>query len=267
MEPFDPRDPAGRRPPRRRRAPAPPPPVEPPIGGPPSGWGAPLPPGADVPPYGAPRHPADDPQGTHRLPSNLPPYQDVEPPHAEPRYGAVPPAEPRPAPPPAELPEDAARTLELREERLVAHKELRQVGEVAVRTQVEEVPGRLEVDAYREEVEVEHVPVNQVVQEREAPWEEDGVLVVPVYEEQLVVVKRLVLREQLRVRRVGTTERRLYEDTLRRERLVIDDPTHSGLVHEQYPTEDAARDEAAPGGAPRHEEGNLLENLARKVLG
>ena len=164
--------------------------------------------------------------------------------------------------------EGQEQTLELREEQLVAHKEMREVGEVAVRTEVEEVPGRLEVDAYREEVEVEHVPMNQVVQERQAPWEEDDVLVVPVYEEQLVVVKRLVLREQLRIRRVGTTERRLYEDTLRRERLVIEDPTHGDLVHEQYPTADVASESrAATGDAKRPEEGNLLENLARKVLG
>jgi hypothetical protein len=32
------------------------------------------------------------------------------------------------------------------------------------------------------------------------------VLIVPVYEQQLVVTQRLVLRERLRIRRVGTTE-------------------------------------------------------------
>src|SRR5579884_42298 len=89
---------------------------------------------------------------------------------------------------------EAEDTLELREEQLVAHKELRQVGEIGLRTEVEEIPGRLEVDAFREEVEVEHEPVGQTVTERTAPWEEDGVLIVPVYEEQLVVTKRLVLR-------------------------------------------------------------------------
>jgi uncharacterized protein (TIGR02271 family) len=168
----------------------------------------------------------------------------------------------------ADLRERDEHALELREEQLVAQKEMRQVGEVAIRTRVEEVPGRLEVDVQREEVEVEHVPMNQVVHEREAPWEENGVLVVPVYEEQLVVVKRLVLREQLRVRRVGTTEHRLYEDVLRRERLVIDDPTHSGLVHERYPTADVANErQEAPAKGQRQEEGNVLGNLARKVLG
>src|SRR5437868_1628729 len=89
--------------------------------------------------------------------------------------------------------EGAARTLELREEQLVAHKDLRDLGEIEVHTEVDEIPGRLEVDAYREEVVIEHETVGQVVSERDKPWEEDGVLVIPVYEEQLVVTKRLVL--------------------------------------------------------------------------
>ena len=38
------------------------------------------------------------------------------------------------------------QTLELREERLVARKELRELGDIEVRTEIEEVPGRLEVD-------------------------------------------------------------------------------------------------------------------------
>src|SRR5579884_796101 len=131
----------------------------------------------------------------------------------------------------------AEQTLRLREEELVARKRMEEVGRVEIRTQVEEFPGRLEVDKLNEELDVEHVPIGQVVSERRAPWEEEGVLVVPVYEEQLVVTKRLVLKEQLRVRRVQTVERQLVEDVLRRERAVVQDPTGHQLVHERYPTE------------------------------
>ena len=130
---------------------------------------------------------------------------------------------------------DEERTLELREEQLIPHKEMREVGEVRIRTVVEEIPGRLEVEALREEVEVEHVPVGRVVSERVPPWEEDDVLYVPVYEEQLVMVKRLLLREHLKIRRVATTETQLFEDTLRRERVVVEDPGNTGLVHERFP--------------------------------
>jgi uncharacterized protein (TIGR02271 family) len=161
---------------------------------------------------------------------------------------------------------DAPRTLELREEQLVARKDLREVGEIRVRTVVEEVPGRLEVEAQREEVEIEHVPVGQIVSERVGPYEEDGVLVVPIYEEQLVVVKRLVLKEQLKVRRVASTERQLFEDTLRRDRLVIEDPYNTHLFHEQFATGDGdhVRGAAAHAGTA-HEEGGLLGQI-RKAL-
>ena len=126
---------------------------------------------------------------------------------------------------------------QLREEQLVARKETRERGTVKVRTEIEHMPGRLEVDAYREEVEVEHEPVGEVVTERVQPWkEDDGALVVPIYEEELVVSTQLVLRERIRIRTVATTERRLFEKTLRRERLVVEDPDHTGRVRELYQT-------------------------------
>ena len=77
--------------------------------------------------------------------------------------------------------EDSAGRLELREEDLVARKEVRKAGEVAIRTEMEQVPSKLETEAFREEVRLRHVPVNQVVSERVPPWEEDGAFVVPVY--------------------------------------------------------------------------------------
>jgi len=162
---------------------------------------------------------------------------------------------------------ETPRTLELREEQLVAHKSLLDVGEIQVRTEVEDVPGRLEVDAYREEVVVEHEAVGEVVSERDKPWEEDGVLVIPIYEEQLVVSKRLVLRERIHVRRVGVTERQLFQDTLRREKLVVDDPQHTGLVRERYPVDaaDGPRDETIDGSEDAKSDG-FLGHLVRKAL-
>ncbi len=185
---------------------------------------------------------------------------------------------------------EGERVIELREEQLVAHKDMREMGQVQLRKYVEEGPGRLEVQAYREEVEIEHVPVGQVVRERVAPWEEGDALIVPVYEEQLVVVKRLFLREQLRIRRVATTELQVFEDTLRRERLEIEDPTASGLVREQFPTDTTPgaasmppqadmshtdmrshdevvdADDATTQRTEPQEESGFLEKLVRKAL-
>lgn len=156
--------------------------------------------------------------------------------------------------------------LELREEELLVHREMRDVGEAHIRTRVEEVPARLEVDAYAEEVEVEHVPMGEFVSERGEPYQDGDVLVVPVYEEQLVVTKRLLLREHLRIRRVRTTQRQLFEDTLKRERVDIDDPSQTGLVHERYPDDSAEgeRRDQEPDDEDR-EEGGLV-NLVRRAL-
>jgi uncharacterized protein (TIGR02271 family) len=166
-------------------------------------------------------------------------------------------------------------TLDLREEQLLTHIELLEIGEVTVRTEFDEVPARLEVDACREEILIEHEAVGQVVSQRDQPSEKDGVLVMPVYEEQLVVVKRLVLKERLHIRRVSTTERQLFEDTLRRERLVIEDPQRTGRIREQYPTGEQAGEWSDPGSPSAGDsseggdkvEGGVLENLVRKALG
>lgn len=128
---------------------------------------------------------------------------------------------------------ESRRTLEMRAERLVADTSMKDAGEVVIRRIVEEVPGRLEIDAQHEEIEIEHVPIGEIVHERQEPWHEDDVLVVPVYEEQLAVVKRLVLREELRIRRVRVTERQIFEDSVRRERIQVEDSEQRGRVRDR----------------------------------
>ena len=163
------------------------------------------------------------------------------------------------------------RTLELREEQLEARKELEETGRIRVHKQVEDVPRRLEVEAYQEEVTVEHVPIGRIVKEREPAREEDDVYIIPIYEEQLVVVKRLVLAEEIRVRRRGATERRLFEDTVRRERLVIEDPDRTGRVRELYATEPPEGERVAGDTLPGDEEANaesegFFDRLGRRIL-
>jgi len=159
--------------------------------------------------------------------------------------------------------------MQLQEERLVARKELEETGRVRIHKEVEEAPRRLEVDAYYEEAEVEHVPIGRIVKEQESPREEDGVYIVPVYEEQLVVVKRLLLKEEIHIRRHGATEKRLFEETVRRERIVVEDPDRTGRVREHYATERPEGDVAAgdvPPDEVEPETPGLLEKLGRKVL-
>ena len=209
---------------------------------------------------------AVDQQGVHlavplaRIQAEAPsiPLQSVETPAAGTR-GAGPPSP------------DTQQVIELKEERLVPHKELRQVGEIEVRTVVEEVPSHLEVETLREEVEVEHVPIGRTVDERRAPWEDDGTLVIPVYEEQVAVVKRLVLKEELRVRRVRASEHQVIDEPVLRERVVVQDPDHTGLVHERYAQEPAATPPPYPAERPARpvgdEQNESLGDKLKKMLG
>lgn len=171
---------------------------------------------------------------------------------------------------------DAIETVELQEERLIARKHLEEIGRVRVRKEVEDVPRRLEVEAYSEDVEIDRVPIGRIVSEQTAPREEDDVYIIPIYEEQLVVVKRLLLKEEIRIRRQGTTEKRLFEETVRRERLVVEDLADTGRVHERYVTappegevvagDAAPADEAADRDDDEADRPDFLEKLGRSVL-
>jgi len=164
---------------------------------------------------------------------------------------------------------EGEHVIELKEERLVARKRLVEAGDVVIHTEIDESPARLEMDAFHDEIEVEHVPQGKVVTERVPPWEENGDLIVPVYEEQLVVVKRLVLKEHVRVRRVRSWEHQLFEDHVRKERLVVEEPPRSAAVREKYPDiEEPATNppHAAETNQDRRDEDGFLTHLVRKAL-
>jgi hypothetical protein len=84
------------------------------------------------------------------------------------------------------------------------------------------------------------------------------------------VVKRHLLKEKVRIRRLSETERYLFREAVRREPIVVEDPDNSGRVCEHYATERRPEGAVAAGVVARAEdEGerpSFLEKLARKVL-
>ena len=88
----------------------------------------------------------------------------------------------------------------------------------SVRTEREEV----RVPKRREEVEVERVPTNREVADAEFGDEE---VVVQVFEEEVVVSKRIVLKEEIRLRKRVVEEVETFEVDLRKEEVEIDDQT------------------------------------------
>jgi Domain of unknown function (DUF2382) len=93
------------------------------------------------------------------------------------------------------------------------------VGTVRIRKHVHHTTQPLDSTGWHEVVETLRVPVNEVVERPEPPWQQDGATVIPVYEERLV--RQLVLVEELHVQR-----RRIYEEGadigLRHEELLVE---------------------------------------------
>ncbi len=97
------------------------------------------------------------------------------------------------------LPPDAI--IERLEERVVIGKRVVDQGGVRVSTRTEVHPETLRDTVEDMTVEVERVPVGRFVDAAEAPRTEGDLTILPVYEERLVVEKRLFLVEEVHLRR------------------------------------------------------------------
>jgi stress response protein YsnF len=73
-----------------------------------------------------------------------------------------------------------------------------------------------------ETIEIERVVVGRPIEAVPAVREEGDVTVIPVIEEVLVVERRLVLKEEIRLRRVQTTELHRETITLREQTAVVE---------------------------------------------
>ena len=98
----------------------------------------------------------------------------------------------------------------------------RETGVVRIRKLVREHEVVLDEPVLREEVDVERVPVGREVEAAAPPRQEGDVLVVPVYEEVLVVRRQLMLKEELRIRRRASTVPHAEKAVLREETLVVE---------------------------------------------
>ncbi len=88
-------------------------------------------------------------------------------------------------------------------------------------------------DLVRENVEIERVPVGRVVDAVPPIREEDDTTIIPVVEEVLVIERRLVLKEEVQLRRVRVRETHAASVVTRTQDVVV---TRS----EQQPTASAA---------------------------
>jgi stress response protein YsnF len=109
-------------------------------------------------------------------------------------------------------------------EELVVERRAHVTGGVRLHKTVQERVALIDEPVVRERVTVERVPIDRPLRDGQIPAvrEQDGVLIVPVIEELLVVEKRLMLKEELHVRRVREETRERQEIPLRHEHVDVE---------------------------------------------
>jgi uncharacterized protein (TIGR02271 family) len=122
------------------------------------------------------------------------------------------------------------------EEELRAGVREREAGRVNIKKSVRTEHEVVRVPRRREEVEIERVPVEGEAREASGATEanigEDEV-VLQVFEEEVVVTKRVVLKEEIRLRKKVAWDEEIVEVDLRKEEVEVDD--QSGRVGQQSP--------------------------------
>jgi uncharacterized protein (TIGR02271 family) len=117
--------------------------------------------------------------------------------------------------------EDELRVQRSEEELRVGTRE-REAGSVKVRKRVRTDRQRIEVPTRREEVSVERTPLSGEATEAQIGADEVSV---PVVEDEVVVQKKPVAKEEIRVRKDVVSERQIVEEDVRREEVEIEDDT------------------------------------------
>jgi len=108
------------------------------------------------------------------------------------------------------------------EEELAAGTREREAGQLKVRKRVRTDRETIEVPTRHEEVSVERVPTSGEATEAEIGEDE---VVVPVTEEEVVVGKRPVVKEEVRVRKDVVEDTEVVEEDVRREEIEVEDET------------------------------------------
>ena len=93
---------------------------------------------------------------------------------------------------------------------------------VCVRVVTDEAETLANVTLHSERIEVEHVLIGRIVDRAPAVREKDGVTIVPIMEEVVVTETRLMLKEELHIRRVVDTREHQQTVLLRRQRAEVE---------------------------------------------
>jgi stress response protein YsnF len=114
---------------------------------------------------------------------------------------------------------------------------------VRVSTVTEEREHAVDEPVFHERVEVEHVAIGREIEAVPEIVQDGDVTIIPVVEEVLVVQRRLVLKEELHIRRVRETSRHHEVVLLRQQKAVVtrtpgEAKPAGSAIHDQYETKE-----------------------------
>ena len=127
--------------------------------------------------------------------------------------------------PGSDLEDEDELRVQRSEEELRAGTREREAGAMRVRKRVRTDREQIEVPTKHEEVSVERVPVSGEASEAQIGEDE---VVVPVTEEEVVVDKRAVAKEEVRLRKDTVEDTEMVEEDVRREEIDVEDATERG---------------------------------------
>lgn len=150
--------------------------------------------------------------------------------------------------------EDVSRvSVPLAAEELVPRRTAERMGTVRLHKGVETREQVLDLPLAHDEVIVEHIPPDQVDANASLGANE---LLIPILEEQVVVQKRMVIKEYVRVRKRQVVEQRQVREPVRREVLSVQEQRADETDHPEWPLvrempEPGQEDTAAANASPR----------------
>ena len=127
--------------------------------------------------------------------------------------------------PGSDLEDEDELRVQRSEEELRAGTREREAGAMKVRKRVRTDREKIEVPTKHEEVTVERVPVSGEATEAQIGADEVSV---PLTEEEVVVDKRAVAKEEIRLRKDVVEDTEVVEDDVRREEVEVEDSTKRG---------------------------------------
>ncbi|HEV2403932.1 MAG TPA: PRC and DUF2382 domain-containing protein [Ktedonobacterales bacterium] len=125
---------------------------------------------------------------------------------------------------------DGDVAVPVREEELIARKQQQEAGRVHINKDVVEEQQTLNVPVTREEVRVEHVPVQGQSGDIGPDAFQERDIDVPVMGEQVTAEKRAKVNEEIHLHKRAVTENQQVSDTVRKERVNVEGVDNQGNV-------------------------------------